>query len=109
MGYIRHTAIVVTSWNDAHIKEAHKEADRLGLNPSLVLPSKINGFRTILIPPTGSKIGWTDANEGEKAMDDFCGWLRSSEMYFEWARVDYGDDDHDAAVTDHPWKDSPNA
>jgi hypothetical protein len=104
MGYIRHTAIVVTGWNDVHIEKARTEAERLGLNPSEALPSKINGYETILIPPTGSKIGWEDAKVGEQAMDEFCGWMRSSELYLEWVRVDYGDDDCEATIMDNAWK-----
>lgn len=109
MGYIRHDAIVVTSCQGEAIEEAHSLAVELHLKPTAVTPEAINGYRSFLIPPDGSKEGWSDSDDGDetravwKAMalerfnDETGKWIY-------WVHIQYaGDRAEDTKVVDqHP-------
>lgn len=44
MGYIRHHAIVVTSYNSKDIEDIHRFAELCNLNPTLVIGMDIKRF-----------------------------------------------------------------
>lgn len=102
MGYMRHHAIVVTGYepdNHDRVADAYGKAVSLGLNVSNVIESPVNGYRSFLVAPDGSKEGWDDSDAGDKRRDAFVDWLRSLEDgWLAWAEVRYGDDDGQAAV-----------
>jgi hypothetical protein len=59
MGYIRHNAIVVTSWEKDNIEKAHTKATKMfGRLVTNITEETISGYRTFLIAPDGSKEGW---------------------------------------------------
>lgn len=108
MGWIRHHAIVVTSWDDAAITAAHSKAVELGLAVSPVLDATRNSYRSFLIAPDGGKEGWDSSKEGWRRRCEFVAWLR--EQYdgrgtgavtsrVDWVEVQFGDDDYQACVT----------
>jgi hypothetical protein len=101
MGYIKHHAIVLTTWED--IRPIVLKARELGLDVLGPSFSKVNGYATICIPPDGSKEGWTESDEGDRVRYEFKTWLLRSVSY-EWAEVAYGSDDGAAAVTDAAWQ-----
>lgn len=108
MGYIRHNAIVVTSWRSADIEAAANYAASIGL--LVIGPSDevVNGYRTLLVCPDGSKEGWNESNDGDRRRCDFRIWLdkRGHEdggNPLEWVEVAYGYDDGNASVEFHAW------
>lgn len=108
MGYIRHNAIVVTSWSAAAIDAAASRAREIGLTVLGPSESVVNGYRTLLVCPDGSKEGWEDSNLGDKRRDAFSSWLYShrhsdESSPFEWVEIHYGSDDGLANVERHAW------
>lgn len=102
MGYIRHDAIVATSWKTEHLVAAREKAVSLGLPCSEVVKSRLNGYVSFLIAPDGSKEGWTDSDEGDSARDQWKAWMRADDLYVDWAHVNFGGDDDDAStLRDH--------
>ena len=102
MGYIRHTAIVVTAWDVDTAESARAEAERLGMHPTPVVGSHINGYGSFLCPPDGSKSGWDEDAAGNERRESFIGWMESPDreserMYLSWVEVDYGGDDEELA------------
>jgi hypothetical protein len=103
MGYMAHNAIVVTSWNEDLIQEAAREATSLGLQ--ILGPSEevVNGYRSILICPDGSKEGWDDSNDGDSRRESFRAWLNSKRYEdgstpLDWVEIRYGPDDNEAEI-----------
>lgn len=112
MGYIRHNAIVVTSWNDEAIEAAAEEAYALGLQVLGPSDGAINGYRSLLICPDGSKEGWEDSDAGDRQRKQFRHWLNTrryedGSSNLEWVEVAYGSDDGDAQVVAHAWEEPP--
>jgi len=107
MGYQRHHAIIVTSWNLTAITEAHNEALRLYDDTlstswswliSPILQSVINGIQTFMVAPDGSKEGWRHSNSSDRRRADFIEWLDEQRhpddsSPLSWVEVQYGDDD----------------
>lgn len=109
MGYIRHNAIVVTSWDTDILRAAAERATELDLE--VLGPSKpaINHYASLLICPDGSKEGWDASTEFDKRRDQFEAWLRSrrcedDSSHFEWVEVAYGADDSAAEIVTSEWE-----
>jgi hypothetical protein len=113
MGYMQHHAILVTSWNEEAIKQAHAEASRLfGAVDTLterfrlvspILGPAVNNYRSFFVAPDGSKEGWKPSNQGDELRKEFLAWLRSrvyddGSSVYDWAHVQYGDDDGDQRI-----------
>jgi hypothetical protein len=99
MGYIRHHAIIVTSWKDDQLTEAHLKA-RAIFEPQQVtsiVASVVNKYESFMVGTDGSKEGWSDSDEGDKRREQFTRWL-DSQLYedgsssLSWVEVQYGDD-----------------
>ena len=102
MGYHRHHAIVVTAWADRYIEPAHRAAlDIFSDTPAKVTPitpAGVNGYRSFLVAPDGSKEGWDDSDLGDAARKAFIEWLQKAaqgDIYTSWAEVEFGGDDAD--------------
>lgn len=104
MGYMRHHAVLVTSWDTEKLDAAHSTAE--SLVPGLVSPivkGRVNTEESFFIAPDGSKEGWDTSNEGDEQRAAFIAWLREQEWGdgsspFAWALVQYGDDEGDQKV-----------
>ena len=113
MGTIVHHAIIVTSWKKEALDELVKVA-KSELSASVLGPSEevINGYRTVVICPDGSKEGWGDSNIGDKRREQIKDWLNAQRhddgsSWVEWVEVQYGNDlDYyaEAAVIDDQWR-----
>lgn len=108
MGYIRHNAIVVTSWNPEAIVAADAEARRLGLTVLGPTAAATNAYRTLLICPDGSYEGWKESDEGDDRREKFREWARTlryedGSSPLEWCEIAYGNDDREATVCDSEW------
>ncbi len=97
MGYMRHHAIIVTTFDDDRALAAYSAADGAGLCPSAMMRSQVNGYTTFLCPPDGSKEGWTASDVGDERRELFVAWLNAQRYEdgsspFDWCEVQYGDD-----------------
>lgn len=109
MGYIRHHAIIVTSWDETKIEAAHAHAVELLQGYELsaivspVLAPTVNAYKSFLIGPDGSKEGWSTSDQGDDYRASFIAWLNAQAYSdgsspFAWALVQYGDDNDDNRV-----------
>jgi hypothetical protein len=99
MGYFRHHAIVVTSWNEAHIRRAHHEAEqRFQDTAAWVSPlseTGVNGYHSFFVAPDGSKEWWPESDQGDKTRAAFLDWLRDDDGYYSYAEIQFGDEGGD--------------
>ena len=103
MGYMRHHAIIVTTFDENLATRAYDAANRIFCDSdsapvSSVLQTQINSYFTILIAPDGSKEGWETSNKGDAQRARFVEWLHGQEYEdgsscFSWAEVQFGDED----------------
>lgn len=115
MGYTRHHAILVTSWDRKKIEEIRdhlREHAGIGDLASEIVDSRINGYATLMIAPDGSKEGWAESEEGNQDRAEFMTYLRTHDYYdgsspLDWVLVQYGDEARDQRVVDGSHFDSP--
>lgn len=112
MGYMRHNAIVVTSWNTDAIEAAACRARNIGL--TVIGPSSelTNGYRSLLVCPDGSKEGWSDSDQGDERRAELRNWMNAQRYEdgsssLEWVEIAYGSDDRTAEVEATAWM-TPN-
>lgn len=118
MGYMRHDAIVVTSYDRERAERAHAfafdtflpiakllEANGCSL-VSEILSAPINSAYTFVIGPDGSKEGWEPSDMGDSARNTFVEWLdaqrhEDGSSPYDWVWVQYGDDYLETRVVSH--------
>jgi ABC-type sugar transport system substrate-binding protein len=110
MGYVKHDAIIVTSWKHEAVEQAVAKAKEYGLDVLEQGSEVVNGYRTLLICPDGSKEGWETSNEFDAKREKYIEYLNSvryedGSSCLEWVAIAYGSDDQEAAITDHAWVD----
>jgi hypothetical protein len=105
MGYVRHNAIIATAWQEGAAEALVAYAAGIGAD-AIAGPEVINGYRTVVVVPDGSKEGWSNSNEGDERRQKIRAWLESEKYYWEWAEVAYGDDPANAEVVEHKWSES---
>jgi len=99
--YLNH-AIVVTSRFSAVITEAHKRCCELvDANPDLVgrqtfaitplTPLGLNGTRSFMVPPDGSKEGWIQSNLGDELRKQIATILHEFTGSLDWVEVEFAD------------------
>lgn len=98
MGYMRHHAIVVTSWDDELLAEAHKKASEIFSQVAPVTPETVNGYVSFLVAPDGSKEGWDHSDKGDEARETFIKYLESKRYEdgstsLDYVEVQFGDDE----------------
>jgi hypothetical protein len=112
MGYVKHHAIVVTSWNEEAIKEAHKIATKIceqELGRSLVstlVEGVVNTQFSFLLAPDGSKEMWSDSDKGDVARHKFIKWINEQAFgdgsnRLSYAELFFGEDNGLSEITDH--------
>jgi hypothetical protein len=108
MGYMKHHAIIVTSWDREAIKQAHTKARELLLainhypkfrNISEIVDGAINGQCSFFIAPDGSKEGWQTSDQGDKMRADFIEYLESTRyedgsIALKYVEISFGEDDY---------------
>lgn len=109
MGYVRHDAIVVTSWKREAIEEAAAKARELGLEVLGPSAEVTNGVSTLLVCPDGSKEGWAESDKFDAKRREYLGYLDSvrfddGSSCLSWAALAYGADDAGAEITAHAWR-----
>jgi hypothetical protein len=108
MGYIKHNTMVVTSWDEKLLTEAHEKAQSMGLAVSAPVASKVNRYGSFIVAPDGSKEGWADSEAGDGLRAAFRRWLREQcledgSSSLEWCEVEYGSDPGSATVVASQW------
>lgn len=97
MGYMRHHAIVVTGPDTraeiAHV-EARKRFDRRFLTD--LTDVAVNGYRSFLVAPDGSKEGWPESADGDARRAEFIAYLRGQSL--GWVEVQFDDDERETKI-----------
>ena len=108
MGYMRHHAIIVTTWDLDLIRHARNEATNIFGADAVtgLVDASTNGYRTFFVGPDGSKEGWDESDQGDQRRDRFVHWLNAQRAedgssWLDWAEIQYGDDDGDNRVLRH--------
>lgn len=103
MGYVRHNAIVVTSYDESLLNAAAQKAHDLGMIFMGPSAEGVNCYRSLLVCPDGSKEGWHDSDDGDERRKAFREWLDNRRFSdgsscLEWVEVAYGNDGPEAEV-----------
>lgn len=103
MGHIKHTAVIVTSWDEKKLNKAYEVAKSTGCVVTNIADSAANGYHSFAVVPHGSKIGWPTAAEYDRARDIFVQWLNlqryeDGSTSIEWVEVSFGSDDGKANI-----------
>jgi hypothetical protein len=107
MGYIRHHAIAVTSWNDELIKKAHEKATQIFKGrTSTIIESDVNGYQSFFIAPDGSKEGWGESDIGDVQRKTFKDWIneqayKDGSNTLSFCEFSYGDDNGESLIEAH--------
>ena len=108
MGYIKHHAIIVTSYDKKYIKKAYLKAQKIcgAKRVSKIVESPINIWFTFLVGPDGSKEGWLHSNIGDEQRTEFINYINSQAYEdksnsLSYAELFYGEDDGHARITKH--------
>lgn len=108
MGYMRHHAIIVTTWDEILAAHAYEKAVSLFRDIAAVSPilrSSVNVYSTFLIAPDGSKEGWGHSVAGDRARLAFIEYLDSrryedGSSSLSWCLVRYGDEEGQDVLED---------
>jgi hypothetical protein len=95
VGYVKHSAIIVTGKDLAIVGRARSVASVLQLVVTDVVADSVNGYHSFLVAPDGSKEGWIDSDLGDQRRDQFVEWIRvlpDTEGHLDWIDVEYGGD-----------------
>ena len=107
MGYIKHHAIVITSWDEKLIRKARRKAKQIfGKQVSGIVPSVINAYDSFFIGPDGSKEGRDDSHSGDANREKFIAWVKKQAYSdgsnsLSFAELFYGEDEGKAEILDH--------
>lgn len=109
MGYMRHDAIVVTSWKREDLDAAAEMARNLGLEVLGPSADVTNSIATFLVCPDGSKEGWDESDEFDAKRAQYLEYLNGvryedNSSCLSWVALAYGRDDRGALVTAHAWQ-----
>lgn len=102
MGYMRHHAIIVTSFLDELVIQAHAKAKEFGATVTEITGDRY-GYRSFLVAPDGSKEGWDESNRGDYRRERLTQWLDAQRhcddsTSIDWVEVQYGDDDNETRI-----------
>lgn len=107
MGYVRHNAIIVSSWDRKALARAHGKAKEI-FDVCPVSPKTrevVNGYSSFFIAPDGSKEGWASSNKGDQERDEFISYLKEQEYddgsnRLGWVLIQFSGDELDTKVVD---------
>lgn len=101
MGYIKHNAVVCTTYSKEYAVQANKKAKEIfekyevGFEKlvSEILEYVINTGYSFFIAPDGSKEGWETSNKCNDARKEFLNWIEESNNHCDFIEVTFGGDD----------------
>lgn len=96
MGTIHHHAMILTSYKEDAVRQAHAEAFRLGMTISDVVASPANGYSSFAVFPDGSKEWWDDSNIGNQRRKELQSWIdgdayEGGDHHIEYVIVSFGE------------------
>ena len=101
MGYMIHHAIIVTSFDDKAIIKAHVKALKIFPDNLVtsITPYGMNGYRSFLIAPDGSKEGWEESEQGNENREKYIDWLFNQayddgSSLYDFVEIEYGDENY---------------
>lgn len=97
MGYTKHHAIVVSSWDADLLKSARVAAVALDLCVSNSVDGTANGYASFLVAPDGSKEGWASSDKGDDRRGEFIEFLKGKSFEdgstaLAWVELSFNDD-----------------
>lgn len=104
MGYIKHHAIIVSSWDRDVLRTVHAYATTIfGSQVSNICEPSVNLHETFLIAPDGSCEGWIESNQGDQQRFEFIAYLQSfcykdSSSMIKWVELSYADEKSDPKI-----------
>lgn len=103
MGYDRHHAIVVTSFDPPELEKAREIAIEDGAKVTEIVPGNVSFWSTFVVVPDGSAEGWSDSTEGDQRRAHIVDYLRSrafndGSSLLSWVEVQFGDDNGETRV-----------
>lgn len=99
MGYIKHDAIICTSWDVKYLTPVHEKAVELFDDMvSDVTNGTSNGQVSFFIAPDGSKEGWEDSNACDQLRADFLRFLKEQNGFVDYVSIRFGGDDDQVSV-----------
>lgn len=110
MGYSRHHAIVVTTFDNKYAQQAHAHAVELGMAVSSIIQSPTNGYASFFVAPDGSKEGWQQSADGDQKRSELIRRLdtfryEDGSSPLRWAEMQYGDDEGRTLIVSHSEED----
>lgn len=106
MGYVKHNAIVATTWQAEAADALVQLATGIGAE-AVRGKERTNGYVTVCITPDGSKEGWQGSDDGDCQRNRIRAWLRGAGehgFWFEWCEVAFGHDDAAASIVESEWE-----
>ncbi|MBK8434452.1 MAG: hypothetical protein IPL28_25580 [Chloroflexi bacterium] len=99
---------MITSFDGGRIANAAAFAQGIGLDVLGPSDPAMNGYRSLLICPDGSKEGWPDSDKGDERREEMREWLDSHKdadgsSAFSWVEFSFSPDDHTADLVAHAW------
>lgn len=106
MGYMRHHAIIATSWDQELLKKAHDKAMEIFNQVAPITPIATNGYVSFLVAPDGSKEGWTESEMGDDKRNEFIEWIEThrysdGSISIDYVEIQFGDDDGETKIIRH--------
>jgi hypothetical protein len=106
MGFIRHHTIVVTTFNEALLVQAHQQAVAIFGEDCVsgITGEYMNGYASFFVAPDGGN-EWRDrSNRCDEERDDFIEWLDAQRYEdgstdLDWIEVEFGGDGGSAQIT----------
>lgn len=94
MSWMRHHAIIVTSFNKDYVDGARKQALELFdiAQVSEIITGVVNCYYTFLIGPDGSKENWDTSDKYDGKRESFIEWLQQYDGFCTYVEVQYGCD-----------------
>lgn len=96
MGTMHHHALIVTSWDNDLIADAHRVASGASPHVTPVIVTDVNGQASFAVLPDGSKEFWPESDLGDSARASIIKWLNDQAYEggsnrIQWAEVSFGD------------------
>ena len=106
MGYMRHHAIIVTSWSSELLNMAYDRAKIIFPKVSFIIGSEVNGYKSFFVPPDGSKEGWNSSDKSDSRREEYIDWLDAqryddNSTSLDWVEVQYGDNERETRIIRH--------
>jgi len=106
VGLIQHNAIVAVANDEKELDDFRRWLESIDIESFPMLVGELNvdlgrmfklgdptwnGYCTVTMVADGSKEGWGASKEGDTLRDMFVEWLSSSDRYWSWVEVSFGE------------------